>query len=80
MTTLSERPNTHAPFVSCSECKSPKRDRYFMLNTVRINFAAVTILALGVALYQAWKQTDGQGLQLALRGPFRIGEGPIAAR
>jgi hypothetical protein len=41
--------------------------------------AAVGLLALGFALYKAWDLTDGQGLDLELRGPFRVGSGPIAA-
>jgi hypothetical protein len=41
--------------------------------------AAVGLLALGFALYKAWDLTDGQGLDLDLRGPFRVGSGPIAA-
>ena len=45
-----------------------------------MGMSSVGILALGVGLFQAWKQTDGQGMDLKLRGPFRIGEGPIAAR
>jgi hypothetical protein len=43
-------------------------------------FSAVGVMALGYAFYQAWKQTDGQGMHLELSGPFRVGEGPIAAR
>ena len=42
--------------------------------------SAMGVLALGYALYQAWKQTDGQGMLLDLSGPFRVGQGPIAAR
>jgi len=42
--------------------------------------SAMGVLALGYALYQAWKQTDGQGMLLALSGPFRVGQGPIPAR
>jgi hypothetical protein len=41
--------------------------------------AAVGVLALGFALYKAWDLTDGQGLDLVLKGPFRVGSGPIAA-
>ena len=41
--------------------------------------AAVGLLALGFALYKAWDLTDGQGLDLELRGPFRVGSGPITA-
>ena len=43
-------------------------------------FSAVGVAALGYALYQAWTQTDGQGLHLELKGPFRVGQGPIPAR
>lgn len=43
-------------------------------------FSAVGVAALGYALYQAWKQTDGQGTHLELSGPFRVGAGPISAR
>ena len=43
-------------------------------------FSGMGLLSLGYALYQAWHQTDGQGMHLALSGPFRVGEGPIAAR
>jgi hypothetical protein len=45
-----------------------------------IHVTAVGFLALGYALYQAWKQTDGHGLDLNLKGPFRVGAGPIPAR
>jgi hypothetical protein len=38
------------------------------------------VMALGYALYQAWNQTDGQGMALDLSGPFRVGKGPIPAR
>ncbi len=41
--------------------------------------AGVGLLALGFALYKAWDLTDGQGLDLVLTGPFRVGSGPIAA-
>jgi hypothetical protein len=43
-------------------------------------FSAVGVSSLGYALYQAWTQTDGQGMQLSLKGPFRVGHGPIPAR
>jgi hypothetical protein len=39
--------------------------------------SAVGLLSFGYALYQAWKLTDGQGLDLQLKGPFRVGTGPI---
>jgi hypothetical protein len=42
--------------------------------------SAMGIMALGYALYQAWKQTDGEGMLLELSGPFRVGKGPIPAR
>jgi hypothetical protein len=42
--------------------------------------SAMGVMALGYALYQAWKQTDGQGMVLELRGPYRVGQGPIPAR
>ena len=42
--------------------------------------SAMGIMALGYALYQAWKQTDGEGMVLDLSGPFRVGKGPIPAR
>jgi hypothetical protein len=38
------------------------------------------VMALAYALYQAWNQTDGQGMLLDLSGPFRVGKGPIPAR
>jgi hypothetical protein len=43
-------------------------------------FSAVGFSSIGYALYQAWTRTDGQGMQLQLRGPFRVGQGPIPAR
>jgi hypothetical protein len=42
-------------------------------------FSAAGVAAVGYAFFQAWKQTDGQGRDLRLSGPFKIGEGPIAA-
>lgn len=39
--------------------------------------AAVGLFTFAYALREAWKRTDGQGLVLALRGPFRVGTGPI---
>jgi hypothetical protein len=45
-----------------------------------IHVTAVGFLALGYALYQAWTRTDGHGLDLNLKGPFRVGAGPIPAR
>ncbi len=41
--------------------------------------AGVGLLVLGFALYNACDLTDGQGLDLVLNGPFRVGSGPIAA-
>ena len=45
-----------------------------------IHVTAVGFLALGYGLYQAWTRTDGHGLDLNLKGPFRVGSGPIPAR
>ena len=45
-----------------------------------IHVTAVGFLALGYAMHQAWKQTDGHGLDLKLKGPFRVGAGPIPVR
>src|SRR5688572_20397240 len=42
-------------------------------------FSAAGVGAVGYAFFQACKQTDGQGRDLRLSGPFKIGEGPIAA-
>jgi hypothetical protein len=42
-------------------------------------FSAAGVAAVGYAFFQAWKQTDGQGRDLQLSGPFKIGEGPIEA-
>ena len=42
--------------------------------------SAVGFMSIGYALYLAWSKTDGQGLHLKLAGPFRVGQGPIAAR
>jgi hypothetical protein len=44
-----------------------------------IYVAGVGLLALGFAVYKAWDLTDGQGLHLELKGPFRVGTGPITA-
>jgi hypothetical protein len=41
--------------------------------------AGVGLLALGFSIYKAWDLTDGQGFDLALKGPFRVGTGPIQA-
>ena len=41
--------------------------------------AGVGLLTFGYALREAWRLTDGQGLDLQLRGPFRVGTGPIPA-
>ena len=40
--------------------------------------AGFGIFTLGYALREAWTRTDGQGLELVLKGPFRVGTGPIA--
>ena len=45
-----------------------------------LTFSGIGMLSLGYGLYQAWQQTDGQGAHLALKGPFRVGTGPIPAR
>lgn len=45
-----------------------------------MSFSVVGMMSLGYALYQAWNQTNGQGMHLQLRGPYRVGHGPIAAR
>jgi hypothetical protein len=45
-----------------------------------LTFSAAGFMSLGYALYQAWHQTDGQGLELKLSGPYRVGQGPIPAR
>jgi hypothetical protein len=37
----------------------------------------VGLFLLGFTLYKAWQLTDGQGLDLQLNGPFRVGTGPI---
>jgi hypothetical protein len=39
--------------------------------------AGVGLLTFGYALREAWRLTDGQGLDLQLKGPFRVGTGPI---
>ena len=45
-----------------------------------VGLASTAMLSILVALYQAWTRTDGQGMHLRLRGPYRVGHGPIAAR
>ena len=45
-----------------------------------LTFAAIGLMAMIYALYQAWKQTNAQGMALDLRGPYRVGQGPIPAR
>jgi Na+-transporting NADH:ubiquinone oxidoreductase subunit NqrD len=52
---------------------------FFAMMQFGMMASAMGVLALGYALYQAWKQTDGQGMSLDLRGPFRVGQGPIPA-
>jgi hypothetical protein len=42
--------------------------------------SALGFSSIGYALYLAWSKTDGQGMHLKLSGPFRVGQGPIAAR
>lgn len=44
-----------------------------------IMFSAIGLLVLCYAMYQAWRQTDPQGMALELTGPFRVGQGPIPA-
>jgi hypothetical protein len=44
-----------------------------------MGFSAVGVMSLGYGLYQAWNQTDGQGMHLAMSGPYRVGRGPIPA-
>ena len=44
-----------------------------------MGFSAVGVMSLGYGLYQAWNQTDGQGMHLVMSGPFRVGRGPIPA-
>ena len=44
-----------------------------------MGFSTVGVTALGYAIYQAWNQTDGQGMHLAMSGPYRVGRGPIPA-
>ena len=41
-------------------------------------FSAAGVAAVGYSLYLAWKLTDGQGRDLQLSGPYKVGEGPIA--
>jgi hypothetical protein len=53
---------------------------FFAMMQFGMMASAMGVLALGYALYQAWKQTDGQGMLLDLSGPFRVGQGPIPAR
>jgi len=53
---------------------------FFAMMQFGMMASAMGVMALGYALYQAWKQTDGQGMALDLTGPFRVGQGPIPAR
>ena len=53
---------------------------FFAMMQFGMMASAMGVMALGYALYQAWKQTDGQGMLLDLSGPFRVGQGPIPAR
>jgi hypothetical protein len=43
-----------------------------------ITGAVVGILGFGYGMHKAWTLTDGQGLDLQLSGPYRVGTGPIA--
>jgi hypothetical protein len=52
---------------------------FFAMMQFGMMASAMGVMALGYALYQAWKQTDGQGMLLDLSGPFRVGQGPIPA-
>ena len=53
---------------------------FFAMMQFGMMASAMGVLALVYAMYQAWKQTDGQGMTLELTGPFRVGQGPIPAR
>ena len=53
---------------------------FFAMMQFGMMASAMGVMALGYAMYQAWKQTDGQGMVLELSGPFRVGQGPIPAR
>lgn len=35
------------------------------------------LFTLAFSMYKAWQLTDGHGLDLQLKGPFRVGTGPI---
>jgi hypothetical protein len=53
---------------------------FFAMMQFGMMASAMGVMALVYAMYQAWKQTDGQGMALDLTGPFRVGQGPIPAR
>ena len=53
---------------------------FFAMMQFGMMASAMGVMALVYAMYQAWKQTDGQGMTLDLSGPFRVGHGPIPAR
>jgi hypothetical protein len=53
---------------------------FFAMMQFGMMASAMGVMALVYAMYQAWKQTDGQGMALDLSGPFRVGQGPIPAR
>ena len=53
---------------------------FFAMMQFGMMASAMGVMALVYAMYQAWKQTDGQGMSLDLSGPFRVGQGPIPAR
>jgi hypothetical protein len=53
---------------------------FFAMMQFGMMASAMGVMALVYAMYQAWKQTDGQGMTLDLTGPFRVGQGPIPAR
>jgi hypothetical protein len=53
---------------------------FFAMMQFGMMASAMGVMALVYAMYQAWKQTDGQGMLLDLSGPFRVGHGPIPAR
>jgi len=52
---------------------------FFAMMQFGMMASAMGVMALVYAMYQAWKQTDGQGMLLDLSGPFRVGQGPIPA-
>ena len=85
----SEEPAAAAPTQAAADDLGPGPGLAFVLLLFSPFFAmmqfgmmasAMGVLALIYAMYQAWKQTDGQGMVLELSGPFRVGQGPIPAR